>query len=52
MIFGSIESYNIFTVLAASFASAIGIWKHRNNISNILNRKETGLREVLKKHSK
>ena len=52
IIFGNIESYNIFTVFAASFASAIGIWKHRNNISNILNRKETGLKRGFKKHSK
>ena len=52
IIFGASESYNIFTVIAASLASVIGIWKHRNNISNILNRRETGLKEVLKKHSK
>ena len=51
-ILGFSESYNFYTVIAATLCSTIGIWKHRGNISNILNRKETGLREVLKKHSK
>ena len=50
-IFGYPETYNICTVTIALITSIIGIWKHRGNIRNILNRNETGLREVIKKHS-
>ena len=51
LIFGYPEAYDIYTVTIALIASATGIWKHRGNIKNILNKEETGLREVLKKHS-
>ena len=51
VIFGYPETYNLYTVTIALIASMVGIWKHRGNIKNILNRQETGLREVLKKHS-
>ena len=51
IIFGYPETYNLYTVTIALIASMVGIWKHRGNIKNILNRQETGLREVLKKHS-
>ena len=51
IIFGYPETYNVYTVTIATISSSIGIWKHRGNIKNILNREETGLKEVLKKHS-
>lgn len=45
-------TYNIYVVSLALLVSTIGIWKHRNNISNMLAKKETGLRSVVIKHSK
>ena len=51
VVFGYPETYNICTVTIAFITSIVGIWKHRGNIKNILNRKEKGLREVIKKHS-
>ena len=44
--------YSIGTVTITLFIGLVGIWKHRGNISNLLNKKEKGLREALKKHSK
>ena len=46
------QTYDLYIVSLALMVSTIGIWKHRNNISNMINRKETGLRSVLIKHSK
>ena len=43
--------YSIGTVTMTLFIGLVGIWKHRGNISNLLNKKEKGLREALKKHS-
>tara|TARA_Y100001970_G_scaffold127652_1_gene157713 strand:- start:2969 stop:3631 length:663 start_codon:yes stop_codon:yes gene_type:complete len=46
------QTYNLVIVSLALMVSIIGIWKHRNNISNMIKRNETGLRSVLMKHSK
>lgn len=46
------QTYDPYIVSLALIVSTIGIWKHQNNISNMINRKETGLRSVLIKHSK
>ena len=46
------QTYNLYIVSLALMVSIIGIWKHRNNISNMLNNKEKGLRSVITKHSK
>ena len=46
------QVYNPYIVTMGLVVSIVGIWKHRNNISNLINKKETGLREVLKEKSK
>ena len=51
VIFGYPENYNVYIVTISLIMSMIGIWKHRGNIKNILNRKEKGLRDAMKKHS-
>jgi glycerol-3-phosphate acyltransferase PlsY len=51
-ILGPEEVYNIYIVTLALAVGLVGIWKHRVNISNLLNKKEKGLRGALKKHSK
>ena len=51
-ILGPGETYNIYTVTIVLTTGLVGIWKHRINISNLLNKKEKGLRGALKKHSK
>ncbi len=51
-ILGPGEKYNIYTVTITLAVGLVGIWKHRVNISNLLNKKEKGLRGALKKHSK
>ena len=51
-ILGPGETYNICTVSIVLATGLVGIWKHRVNISNLLNKKEKGLRGALKKHSK
>jgi len=50
-ILGSGETYNIYIVTITLATGLVGIWKHRINISNLLNKKEKGLRGALKKHS-
>tara|TARA_B100001142_G_scaffold127436_2_gene129299 strand:+ start:1065 stop:1715 length:651 start_codon:yes stop_codon:yes gene_type:complete len=50
-ILGSGETYNIYIVTITLAVGLVGIWKHRINISNLLNKKEKGLRGALKKHS-
>ena len=45
------EQYNIYVVSITLAVGLLGIWKHRSNITNLLQRKERGLREVLKKYS-
>ena len=51
-ILGPGETYNFYTVGVALAVGFVGVWKHRINISNLLNKKEKGLRAALKKHSK
>ena len=46
------QVYNPYIVTMGLVISIVGIWKHRNNISNLINKKETGLRQVLKEKSK
>jgi len=46
------QTYNLCIVTIGLIVSIIGIWKHKNNISNLINKKEIGLREAIKKHSK
>ena len=48
---GKISNVHIIVTIL-SFISIVGIWKHRNNIVNLINKKETGLKSVLVKHSK
>ena len=50
-ILGPGETYNIYIVTITLGVGLVGIWKHRINISNLLNKKEKGLRGALKKHS-
>ena len=50
-ILGVGEVYNVYVVTISLITSMVGIWKHRGNIKNILNRQEKGLREAVKKHS-
>jgi len=45
------QTYNLCIVSIAVAVGALGFWKHRGNISNMLQGKETGLREAIKKHS-
>ena len=51
-VLGPGETYNIYIVTIVLAVGLVGIWKHRINISNLLNKKEKGLRGALKKHSK
>ena len=51
-VLGPEQTYNIYIVTTTLAVGLVGIWKHRINISNLLNKKEKGLRGALKKHSK
>jgi glycerol-3-phosphate acyltransferase PlsY len=45
------QSYDLYMVSIALALGFLGIWKHRDNISNMLKGQEKGLRQALKKHS-